>query len=111
MTSKTLKQSKPEANAISFTVSDDDMDLIHQITSRAVKLGLINRNYSKMTCNMDLTAAHANGNPLRLANLLAADDFNFMHDVCGIARHLNRDTGKLENFFSPRFSRRDAKVA
>ena len=58
---------------------------------RAEGLGLIKRNYSRMTCVMDITATHLNGNPLRLAALLAADDFNFMHDVCGIARHLNRD--------------------
>lgn len=93
---------------VSFDCSDDDQDFINRIVSRAKQLSLINRNYSGMTCTMDLTAVHCNGNPLRLRDLLNADDFNFMHDVCGIARHLNRDTGELMDFFSPRFSAPDA---
>jgi hypothetical protein len=58
----------------------------------------------KLEIIMDVSATHANGNPLRLEALLNADDFNFMHDVGGIARHLDRDTGKLTNCFLPRFS-------
>ena len=57
---------------------------------------------------MDFTAVHANGNPLRLADLLAADDFNFAHDAFGIARHLNRTNGQLENCFLPRFTQKQA---
>ena len=53
---------------------------------------------------MDLSATIAQGVPLRLKELLAADDFNFIHDVWGIQRHLNRETGKLENHFWPRFA-------
>lgn len=67
---------------------------------------------NRMSLMMDLTACHANGNPLRLDDLLATDDeFSFVHDVGGIRRHLNRDTGKLEDFFSPRFSKREAEAA
>lgn len=51
---------------------------------------------------MDVTAAHCNGCPLDLERLLAFDDFNFNHDVFGIRRHLNRETGELENHFVPR---------
>ena len=61
-------------------------------------------DYKAMDCDMDITACHANGNPLRLAELLSADDFNFCHDVLGIRRHINRETGQLENCFVPRFS-------
>lgn len=53
---------------------------------------------------MDITAVHANGNPLKLAELLATDDFNFTHDVFGITRHIDRETGKLGGCFVPRFS-------
>jgi hypothetical protein len=105
MTQRRHVQSK-DLIQVSFDCGDDDQDLIHQIVKRAKSLGLIGRNYSSMTCSMDVTAAHCNGNPLRLADLLKADDFNFLHDLVGIAKHLNRDTGKLENFFSPRFSAR-----
>ena len=52
---------------------------------------------------MDIEAAHeAVGIDLeRLAN---ARDADFVHDVAGIAKHLNRTTGQLENFFLPRFA-------
>lgn len=57
---------------------------------------------------MDFTAVHCNGNPLRLAALLDADDFNFTHDAAGIRNCLDRTTGKLANFFVPRYSARPA---
>lgn len=57
-----------------------------------------------MSIHMDIIATHANGCPLRLLGLLEADAFNFTHDVCGIRRHLNRNTGKLENCFVPRYA-------
>lgn len=60
--------------------------------------------YNARDVVMDITAAHLNGNPLRLADLLAADEFNFAHDVWGITRHIDRETGKLSHHFLPRFS-------
>ena len=42
--------------------------------------------------------------PLRLTELLEADDTNFVHDVAGIERHLNRRTFKMEDCFVPRFA-------
>jgi hypothetical protein len=33
---------------------------------------------------------------LKLEELLAADDSNFVHDAFGIYNHMNRETGKLE---------------
>lgn len=53
---------------------------------------------------MDISATHAKC-PLRLHELADADDGNFAHDIFGIDRHLSRETGELENFFLPRFSR------
>lgn len=93
---------------ISFTVSPEDDGLIHDIVDRVIsvadKFGL---NYPRMDAMMDLTACQANGCPLRLADLLKADDFNFCHDIFGIRNNLNRTTGKLENCFLPRFAKRD----
>lgn len=92
---------------VSFTVSTEDSDLIGKIVDRAVALGRKHRSkFDRMSTRMDVTACHANGNPLRLADLLAADDFNFLHDIVGIERHLNRETGKLTACFAPRFSGR-----
>jgi len=42
--------------------------------------------------------------PLRLMAWLVSDDFNFMHDVYGIHKNLNRDTFELDNCFLPRFA-------
>ena len=50
---------------------------------------------------MDLEAANMTC-PLDFKKLLAFDDFSFMHDISGIHKHLNRDTGKLVNCFLPR---------
>lgn len=55
---------------------------------------------------MDISACHFSAQKLRLDDLLAADNANFIHDVAGINRHLNRETGKLMDCFSPRFSAR-----
>lgn len=58
----------------------------------------------QLDVEMDLSATHLNGNPLRLADLLAADDSNLGHDVGGIADHLDREKGKLVRCFRPRYS-------
>ncbi len=100
-----------KTKGISWTVTGEDEDLIEEIAARAVKLarelGFI---YAKPDALMDLTACHANGAPLRLAELLKADKGNFGHDVFGIRRHLNHETGQLGGFFSPRYAvRKGAK--
>lgn len=100
---------------LNFKVSKQDLKTIVKIVNRAQSLGIVTNptsgpksrsraEYSRLTCDMDITACHCNGNPLDLDRLMAADDFNFSHDVCGIARHINRETGQLEDCFCPRFS-------
>jgi len=53
---------------------------------------------------MDLTVCHA-CNPLDLVAMLEGDDFNFMHDISGINKHLDHNTFKLTGSFLPRFSK------
>jgi hypothetical protein len=93
---------------IDFKVSDRDQETIGKLVDRAMALKSDGRKIftakQRMDLVMDLTATHANGNPLRLDDLLQADEFNFMHDIFGIRRHLNRETGELMDCFSPRFS-------
>jgi hypothetical protein len=92
---------------ISFKTSQADFDIINQIADRGWGLGWLRRSYeNRMAMVMDITAVHANGNPLRLEGLLQADDFNFAHDISGICNCLDRQTGQLLNEFSPRYSRR-----
>lgn len=59
-----------------------------------------------MDIMMDLEATHSNGCPLDLGRFVEANDHNLIHDVAGIRRHLNRETGRLENHFLPRFHAR-----
>lgn len=87
---------------VSFDVSEEDAMVIHEIAERAAQ----EFNFDLMDIEMDITACHANGNPLNLQKLKGADGFNFGHDIMGIRRHINRDTGKLMNLFSPRCSAR-----
>ena len=87
---------------VSFDMTDSERSFCSEIAARSRKLG--NRR-PKMDIAMDVAATHCNGCPLRLEDLLAADDFNFCHDIGGVARHLNRSTGKLSQEFSPRYSR------
>ena len=86
---------------VSFDVSVKDAKLISQIVVRAASLL---GGFERMELAMDLTAVHANGNRLKLAELLAAPDFDFVHDISGICRHLNRNTGFLEGCFTPRYT-------
>lgn len=88
---------------VSFTVSAADARLIGQIVDRAEMQARRNKvPFDRQTVMMDLTATHANDCRLDLAHLLAFPDFDFSHDVWGIARHLDRDTGQLRDCFLPR---------
>lgn len=105
MKAKNAKTTK-QITEINWDVSKEESDIIGQIAKRASfaadKIGV---NYKYMDAIMDLTACHANGTPLRLAELLKADDGNFGHDVFGIRRHIDRETGKLGDCFLPRYAR------
>lgn len=103
---------------VDFNVSDDDRASIGKIVDRT--LGILDRisplakrdlRNRRINLMMDLTACHLNGNPLRLADLAQADDFNVIHDVGGISKHIDHDTGKLTDCFLPRFSQREAAKA
>ena len=85
---------------IDFAATPQDTKTIHDITRRAAKL----LGVDPVAVAMDVSACHLNGCPLRLPELLAADNGNFAHDIGGIARHLDRETGELQDDFLPRFA-------
>lgn len=60
--------------------------------------------WSRECIAMDVTCVHLNGTPLRLKELAEAEDFDLNHDLFGIRRHLDRETGELGGFFVPRFA-------
>ena len=96
------------SSEVQFNATKFDRAIVMKIAQRAHK-ELPGR--SIMDWAMDVEATHCNGNPLRLEDMLAADGFNFLHDVTGIYRHLDRDTGELKGFFVPRFSKPDEAEA
>ncbi len=87
---------------INWTVSREDAEVIRSIVQRAQceHPGV----FDTMTLTMDLTACHLNDCPLKLAELLDADGVNFIHDVAGVSRHINCETGNLGDCFQPRFA-------
>lgn len=95
------------AKKINWKVSRADADRIAAIVKRAHaeedRLG----HERTPGLDMDITACHANGCPLDLSGLLAADAFNFVHDVYGIHAHICRKTGRVRNFV-PRFAMQSA---
>lgn len=94
---------KTTTKQIKWDTTKKDSKLIFKIAERAVKLAKkFGGEYNFQTASMDITAAHANGCELDLQKLLDAPDGDFGHDVFGIRRHINRETGELENCFLPR---------
>lgn len=80
---------------VSFDVTEDEAEIIEKIAARAVK-GAAKHGIKldQVSTEMDVTATHANGCPLRLQELLEADEFNFSHDIVGITNNIDRTTGK-----------------
>lgn len=79
-----------------------DMDIILSIVKRAEKMKLL--TFGRLSFLLDLDVAD-NTFSLRLNDLLATDDFNFMHDVCGIQNSIDRVHHKMNNQFVPRFAK------
>ena len=90
---------------IKWTSSREEMELESKIADKAIAMAQENGiALKKLETVMDIDACHMNGNPLKLAGLLAADPLDFAHDVIGIINHIDRKTGKLKDCFSPRYS-------
>lgn len=96
---------KPRKKPQPVQVAPEDADLISLIVHRAAEMqdaaGIACDRYS---LSVDLLTVHRNGCPLQLAELLAAPDVHFGHDVFGIRKFLNRRTGRLRDTFRPRFA-------
>lgn len=92
---------------INWNATTEDMDLIQKIAKR----GFCRQLYADvLALSMDIAAIHLNGCPLKLGAWLAADDFNFFHDIYGIYNNIDRKIGKLKNGFLPRYAAPKKKV-
>jgi hypothetical protein len=91
---------------VRFTATHEELKTIKEIARRAEEMSRgENEIYSLKDWQMTIEACHCNGTPLRLNALLEADDETFGHDVFGIERYLDKDTGKLDPAkFCPRLA-------
>lgn len=91
---------------VEFKATPAEYQKIKMVVVRALKLAKeLDLTYDKQSLEMDLDACHSNGCLLDFDKLLAFDDGNFGHDVFGIARFIDRTTGKLGRCFLPRCSK------
>lgn len=86
-----------------FDCSADDLRLISKIVDRVHALFTDLNPQARRNTFMDLVAVHRNGCPLALEALLASDIGDLAHDVGGIATHIDRKTGSLQDGFLPRY--------
>ncbi len=86
---------------IKWDITREDALTIGAIVKRATKAGSVK---DPLSLNMDITACHLNGCPLKLSELLNAEPFDFAHDIHGITAHIDRETGALRDCFVPRFA-------
>lgn len=98
-----IARRKPAPVVVSFDCTKRESKLAGICAERAHRTATsAGWTYPQKDAHMDLVATHANGCPLDFEKLVAADDFNFAHDVFGIYRHIDRTTGELTRCFRPR---------
>lgn len=93
---------------VNFDCSETDRQLIAQIADRFMELCTkYKTHHNRKDTIIDLTACHCNGCRLNLVAMFNGDDFNLLHDVCGITSHIDMATGELEGGFLPRYALKD----
>lgn len=90
-----------------FKTTREDSSTILGIVARMWQKEWVKAAYhAPIDLMMDLEAVHSTM-PLKLDAMCAAeqDSFDLAHDISGICRHLDRNTGQLRDCFVPRFAR------
>jgi hypothetical protein len=90
-----------------------ELRLIREIADRAVvlyrRLDAVepkNEGFMRSGVAYELRLVHEEVIPLRLAEMLVADEDNFAHDIAGIHRHLEHGARTQGPYFSEGFSPR-----
>lgn len=84
---------------VKWNATLEEREVLEAIYKRATKK---NPGINKTNFTMDMEATHCNGCRLDLDKLLNFPDFDFWHDLHGIANHIDRHTGELKDCFLPR---------
>lgn len=94
----------------SKSITPTDLVYIITLARAAARIGKeynLDLQYPVLEASMDLEAAH-HACPLQLREMVdalqTAHKGDVVHDLLGIRRHLNRESGKLEGFFTPRYA-------
>lgn len=87
----------------------EEINLCDEIVTRAQNLGLYEDN--RVTAFLDVQNATKHFN-MRLEEWLEAEDFNFIHDIVGIYKAINRVVYPVDfsndPYFLPRFAGKEA---
>lgn len=95
--------------AVSFKATKAEYLAFGRIVTRAIGIAArMGKRIDALSLTMDLSACHANGTPLDVDALLSSDDADFAHDVFGITRYIDRETGTLGSCFLPRCARKSS---
>lgn len=84
-----------------FHATPEELATIKKITDRLATLRK-EKYTDDQHWRMNLIACNTNGTPMDFDKLLHAPDFDFIHDLYGIEKHLDKETGKLTGYFLPR---------
>ena len=90
--------------ALEFNTTAEETRKILKISRKVNEL--YPETFNAFKTSMDLEVLHSNGCTLDLDGLLNARDFDLVHDITGIACHLDRETGQLKDCFVPRYARK-----
>lgn len=92
---------------LNWNTTRQEHEAIMRLIERIVRLARAHGiDYIQRDAMMDITACHANGCPLELEKMAATqeDDADVLHDLLGIRRHIDRNTGALRDCFVPRYA-------
>lgn len=97
------------AKEVRFDSTVEELALIRRCVDRYKKLkeGIGQEIVGgwELDVTMTLDAVNSNGTPIDFQKLLASYDFSFVHDMAGMEKHIDKNTGKLTGFFLPRSAR------
>jgi hypothetical protein len=95
-------------STIKWEATKREHELIREIVKRAGEISTAHTlDFNPLDFSMDIEAVHCNGCRLDLESILKASDSDFGHDIFGIRRYIDRDTGKLTDCFVPRCAARE----
>jgi hypothetical protein len=94
---------------VEFSMGREELELVKQIAERVEELTaamqIEGMQYDRHELVMDLDAAYTSAGPVNLTRLLESPDADFLHDIYGIRRHIDRASGELTGCFMPRCGR------